>query len=111
MSSHRPRRLSRGQVTSINRAQDDLTTSILVVETQVTGVTWLNPRDLKADRMQYVVNGDLGQEMGSHHFEGAHVLLADATVRFLEDATPADYVEGMATMSGNEPIPWDMLER
>ena len=97
--------------TSINRAQDDLTTSILVVETQVTGVTWLNPRDLKADRMQYVVNGGFGQEMGSHHLEGAHVLLADGTVLFLDDATPADYVEGMATMSGNEPIPWDILQQ
>lgn len=95
--------------TSINRAQDDLTTSILVVETQVTGVTWLNPRDLKADRMQYVVNGGFGQEMGSHHAEGAHVLLADGTVLFLDDATPADYIEGMATRSGNEPIPWDIL--
>ncbi|MBC8357076.1 MAG: DUF1559 domain-containing protein [Planctomycetes bacterium] len=97
--------------TSINRAKDDLTTSILVVETQVTGVTWLNPRDLKADRMQYVVNGGFGQEMGSHHVEGAHVLLADGTVLFLDDVTPPDYIEGMATMSGAEPIPWDVLDQ
>lgn len=97
--------------TSIKRAQDDLTTSILVVETQVTGVTWLSPRDLKADRMQYVVNGGFGQEMGSHHARGAHVLLADGTVLFLDDATPADYIEGMTTTSGSEPIPWDILGR
>ena len=100
-----------GKATSINNAQDDLTTSILVVETQVTGVTWLNPKDLKAERMQYVVNGSLGQELGSHHFEGAHVLLADGTVLFLDDATAADYIEGMATMSGNESIPWDILQQ
>lgn len=99
------------KATSINEARDDLTTSILVVETQVTGVTWLNPRDLKADRMQYVVNGGFGQEMGSHHFAGAHVLLADGTVLFLNDVTPADYIEGMATMSGDEPIPWDVLDQ
>ncbi|MDA1050639.1 MAG: DUF1559 domain-containing protein [Planctomycetota bacterium] len=99
------------EATSIDLAQDDLTTSILVVETQVSGVTWLNPRDLKSERMQYVVNGGFGQEMGSHHREGAHVLLADGAVLFLDDATPADYIEGMATMSGDEPIRWDVLDQ
>ncbi len=99
------------QATSINKAQDDLTTSILVVETQITGVTWLEPRDLKADRMQYVVNGGFGQEMGSQHLEGCHVLLGDGTVLFLDDATPSDYIEGMTTPNGSEPIPWDFLDR
>lgn len=99
------------QATSLLRAEDDLSTAILVVETQVTGVTWLNPKDLKADRMQYVVNGGFGQEMGSHHPEGAHVLLADGTVFFLDDTTSSDYIEGMSTMSGGEPIPWDVLQQ
>jgi prepilin-type processing-associated H-X9-DG protein len=49
--------------------------------------------------------------MGSHHAGGAHVLLADGTVLFLDDATPSEYIEGMATMSGNEPIPWDILQQ
>jgi len=71
--------------TSINQVQDDPAATILVVETPVTGVTWLEPRDMKAERMQFVVNGGFDQEMGSHHDQGAHVLMVDGTVHFLKD--------------------------
>ncbi len=97
--------------TSLKQGQDDPATSILVVETQAIGVTWLEPRDLSADRMQFLINGGVGHEIGSHHHEGAHALMADGTVVFLSDSTPADFVEGMTTISGQEPLPLDLIDR
>lgn len=89
---------------------DDPATTIVVVETPVQGVNWMEPRDLKAGRMQFVINGGFGLEMGSYHDNGAHVVMADGTVYFLNDMTPSDYVEGMSTIAGDEPIPIEALD-
>lgn len=89
--------------------QDPLDTTILVVETPVAGVNWLEPRDLKAERMQFTINDGFGVEMGSLHSAGAHVLMADGSVHFLRDTTPSDYLEGMTTIRGGEPIPAEVL--
>jgi hypothetical protein len=96
--------------TSIAQVQDDPATTIIVVETPATGVQWMEPRDLKAGRMQFVINGGFGQEMGSHHEAGAHVLMVDGTVHFLGDDTPSDYIEGMTTISSGEPIPLEVID-
>jgi len=91
-------------------ASDLSSTTIMVVETPVAGVTWLEPKDLKADRMQFTINDGFGVEMGSFHGGGAHVLMADGSVHFLRDITAADYLEGMTTIAGDEPIPSDVIE-
>ena len=96
--------------TSINDLADDPATTIMVAETPVAGVNWMEPKDLKAGRMQFVINGGFGLEVGSYHDEGAHVVMADGTVHFLDDAMPADYVEGMSTIAGDEPIPVESLD-
>ncbi len=88
---------------------DDLESTITVVEVPIFGVNWLAPSDLRAERMQFAINGGFGQEMGSHHPEGAHVLMADGQVRFLKETVPPDYLEGMTTVNGGELIPWDAM--
>lgn len=97
-------------VTSVSDLRDDPATTILVAEMPVAGVGWLEPRDLKAERMQFIVNGGFGLEVGSYHEDGAHVVMADGTVQFLSEGTPADYVEGMSTIDGDEPIPAESLD-
>ena len=95
---------------STSQVRDDLASTIAVVEAPVSGVNWLNPKDLKVDNMLFEINGGFGREVGSFHEGGAHVLMADGTVRFLSDMTPADFVQGMTSRNGNEPIPLDVLE-
>lgn len=89
---------------------DDPASTILVVETPVTGMSWMEPRDLKAGRMEFAVNGGLGLEIGSYHDRGAHVLMADGTVQYLTDDTPSDYVEAMSTVRGGELVPTAILD-
>jgi hypothetical protein len=97
-------------VTSINDLRDDSATTIMVAETAVAGYSWLEPRDLKAERLQFVINGGFGLEIGSYHEEGAYVLMADGTVHLLSDATPSDVVEAMSTINGGEYIPIESPE-
>jgi len=89
---------------------DDPETTILVAETPVAGTTWLEPRDLTASRMQFVVNSGYEREIGSYHAGGVNLLMADMTVHFIRDNTPTDFVEGMITIDGGEKIAPDVLD-
>ena len=42
---------------------------------------------------------------------GTRVLMADGTVRYLNDMVPADFVEAMTTISGNEPVSVQFIEQ
>ena len=98
-----------GKAMSTADVGDELITTITVAEVPVFGVNWLEPKDLDVRKMQYVVNGGFGQEIGSYHDRGAHVLMADGSIRFIREELPSDYVQGMTTINGGEPIPWEML--
>jgi hypothetical protein len=89
---------------------DSLDTTIAVVETRVQGYPWTQPRDLTSGQMQFVVNGELGNEISSQHAEGAQVVMADGEVRMLTDLIPSDLVQGMTTIQGGEVIPNELLE-
>jgi prepilin-type processing-associated H-X9-DG protein len=84
---------------------DDLSTTLVVVETPAEGVPWTQPTDLTVDKMQFVINGQIGKEVGSSHPGGASVLMADGNVHFLSELLPADYLSGMSTIDGDETIP------
>lgn len=88
---------------------DDLSSTIMVVEVPIYGSSWLKPEDLTVGKMQFAVNGGFENEIGSYHSGGAHVLMADGDAKFLNDALPSDFVEGMTTLNGGELIPWDAL--
>jgi hypothetical protein len=89
---------------------DDHATTILVAEIPVAGIVWTEPTDLNATRMQFMVGSGLSGEIGSYHARGAHVIMADDSVRFLDEFFASDYVEGMSTYQGGEDIPWEVLQ-
>jgi len=97
---------------STRRAQmsDDVAYTIMLAQTPTTGVCWLEPRDLDADQMRFEINGRQGVEIGSRHSGGAHVVMANGESQFLNDDAPPDAIEAMTTISGNESIPWYVLE-
>lgn len=91
-------------------AHDELSSTLLVVEILVNGQTWLKPSDLTASRMQFTVNGSFAGDIGSFHTNGAHVLTADGSVKFLKNAVSPTDLEAMSTINGNESINWENLK-
>lgn len=89
---------------------DDPQTTILVAESPVAGVVWMEPKDLNAPRMQFTINGGLTGEVGSYHPKGAHVIMVDGSVYFLDNIFPTDYLQGMTTYRGGEDISPEVLE-
>jgi len=85
---------------------DDTSQTILVAESPSFGAAWLQPKDLSADQMRFVLNGGEGVEIGSKSPGGAHIGLADGSVRFLLDDTPPEYVQAMTTIADGDSVPW-----
>ncbi len=88
---------------------DKLSDTLLVIEVADTDVHWMEPVDLSAASMTWTINTDKG--IGSHHSTtGIHVLTADGRVRHVDDFTPPEELQGMATRGGGESIdtsPWE----
>jgi hypothetical protein len=90
--------------------RDDRTTTLLVAETPVAGVVWMEPKDLNVTRMQFNINSGMAGEMGGYHRRGSYAATADGDVHFIGELVPTDYLQGMTTMNGDEDIPWDVLD-
>ncbi|MFV1967624.1 MAG: DUF1559 domain-containing protein [Pirellulaceae bacterium] len=90
--------------------QDDPATTILVAETPVAGITWLEPKDLSAVRMQFAINTGFAREIGGYHRGGVNALMADGKVPFIPDTTPEEYVQAMTTIDRKENIPKGVLD-
>jgi hypothetical protein len=106
-----PQTLFPGRTTSrTGNITDDRAMTILVAEIPVAGVVWTEPKDLNATRMQFSIQSGMSGEIGSYHPKGAHVVMVDGTVRFIDQLFAADYLQSMSTPQGGEDIPWEVLD-
>jgi hypothetical protein len=92
--------------TTSSEIGDGLSNTIMVVEANVDGVVWTKPQDLNVKSMDFTINGK-ANAIGGVHPDGANVLMADESIRFLPNDIPAEYVEGLTTRNGGEVIPLD----
>ncbi len=77
--------------------------TLLVVETTGNGVLWIEPRDLAVDSMSLSINGAQTVGIGSQHRRsGAHVLLADGSVKFLDSLTSPETLEALLTIDAGD---------
>jgi hypothetical protein len=83
---------------------DDRAATILVTEVPVAGVVWTEPKDLNTTRMQFSIQTGMNGEIGSYHPKGAHAVMVDGTVRYIDQLFP------MSTPQGGEDIPWEVLD-
>lgn len=79
-------------------------TTLLVVESHESGITWLDPRDLPFSALSRGINASAKLSVRSEHANGAHVATADGNVRFLSESTSIETLEAMATVNGREVI-------
>jgi prepilin-type processing-associated H-X9-DG protein len=68
----------------------ELRDKILIVEFADSGISWLEPKDLNIDQMNFEINDWSRPGIRSHHRGGAHALFADGTVRFLKRRNQGD---------------------
>jgi len=77
--------------------------TLMVVEVPDGQFLWMEPRDLRFDRMSFRINDGSGRGLGSR-LGGARVVSADGTVRTLPDGFDPDKLREMLTARGGERI-------
>jgi len=90
--------------TKIAEITDGTAVTILVVEAAGSGIHWLDPRDLKAERISYLVNDPVDGGILSDHADGANVLFSDGSVMFVPGSVDPEEVKAMCTVSGGEAV-------
>ncbi len=97
--------------TSFAQLRDGSSQTIMLVEVCQSGVNWMEPVDLKYDKMLLEINADEAAEISSHHENGAHIATADGMPHFLTNQTPPHYVSAMLSISGGESVPSAVLDQ
>jgi hypothetical protein len=83
---------------------DGTSNTILVVEVQHSGIHWMEPRDLDVTQLPLSLNAPRGPCISSEHKHGAHVGLADGSVRFLPNDLPSPTLRALLTIDGRESV-------
>jgi Protein of unknown function (DUF1559) len=77
--------------------------TLTVVEVPDGHFRWMEPRDLRFDKMGFRINDRSGQGLGSR-LGGARVVSADGMVRTLPDDFDPETLRAMLTASGGEAV-------
>ncbi|QDV35604.1 hypothetical protein ElP_35080 [Tautonia plasticadhaerens] len=79
--------------------------TIVLVEVSGPSIHWMEPGDLRFDRMSFTINGSAEPPgVSSNHPGGANMLLGDGSVRFIKDGIePAD-LRALLTVAGGEDV-------
>ena len=77
--------------------------TLMVVEVPDGRFLWMEPRDLRFDRMSFQINDGSGRVPGSR-LGGARVVSVDGTVRTLPDGFDRRKLRAMLTANGGEAI-------
>jgi prepilin-type processing-associated H-X9-DG protein len=81
---------------------DDAANTIMLVEVADSDVRWAEPKDLGFDQLDFKINSQAKQAIGSQHPGGASVVFCDGHVEFLNDSTPPERIKAMLTIDGGE---------
>jgi hypothetical protein len=80
---------------------DGTANTLLVAETTGMAINWLEPRDLALDSLALTVNSSTGVGIGSQHPKSkTHVLMADGSIKTLDNLTSPETLEAMLTIDG-----------
>lgn len=90
--------------TGMEEITDGTADTILLVEAAGSGINWLDPRDLAADQISYLVDDPVDGGIAGKHPEGAHVLFCDGSVMFLDAMVDPEDVKSLCTISGSEGV-------
>ena len=92
-----------------DQATDGISSTVLVVESSRSGVCWMEPKDLDAQKMNYTVNGAPSGCIRGEHPDGASVVMVDGKARFLSKDEAAEFVEALLTAAKGDAAPMEIL--
>ena len=99
-----------GKGVSPSEIVDGTSSTIMVVEACGLTIVWTEPRDVNIDSQPEGVNlpsptpGMSPGWVSSHHGGGAHVLLADGSVRFISEKINPETLKSLTTIDGRDPV-------
>lgn len=91
-----------GHWSTLNQITEASENAIIVAEIADSDILWTEPRDLSIDDMSFTINDKSKPSISSNHWHGAMVLMADGTIRFLDNATDPDELRSMLTLQFRE---------
>jgi prepilin-type processing-associated H-X9-DG protein len=80
---------------------DGTETTLMIVEAADAKINWLEPRDLNAEEMAFVLNKD-GKEISSHHAGGVVVSFCDGHQSTLRQDIKPETLKALTTVDGKE---------
>jgi prepilin-type processing-associated H-X9-DG protein len=92
---------------------DSLAQTIAVVEGTGLQIVWIEPRDADMAVQRIAIEGGLRSSakstavISSPHTGGAHVLMADGSVRFVAEKISPTLLSALLTATGGETVPGD----
>lgn len=81
---------------------DGLAQTLFLAESSRLAAGWVQPQDLETPTLPLTINPARGTGISSEHQGGAHLLLADGSVRFLKDDVAASVLSALLTVAGGE---------
>jgi len=84
--------------------RDGASNTIMLVEVTESGIHWAEPRDLRAEDIDFMLENDRGEGIGSAHPGGVNAAFCDGSVRFLPAEEDPDDIRAMSTIAGGERI-------
>ena len=84
---------------------DGTSNTAFVVEVREAGIPWMAPDDLSFEEASHSPTATIGRHPGSLHTGGAHILLGDGTVRFVNSELNPEIWKALWTRDGGETIP------
>ncbi|HET6884094.1 MAG TPA: DUF1559 domain-containing protein [Pirellulales bacterium] len=91
-----------GQWRSLGQITNSPGQTIIIAEIADSDIFWSEPRDLTLDEMSLQINDKSKTSISSHHPHGAKVVLADGSVKFLDESTTPEQLRVMLTSDADD---------
>jgi len=85
--------------TSLSDIKDGAATTLIVVETTASGISWLEPADLSTEEMSFRVDDGSPAGIRSNHPGAAYGLAADGSAFTLRNDQSPDLIRGLMTVA------------
>ena len=88
--------------TKLSDIQDGTPNTIMVVEAAGAGIHWMEPRDLDAQSISYVVNDGTGEGLQSGHSGVVNAVFCDGSARSLSDSMDPEGIRAASTINAGD---------